>query len=601
MRKSSCFIFATTLLGAVSYASAANLTWDSTPGNGTLESGNGTWNASTNNWTVDSGANNVLFTNGDSVNFGPTPATVTVNGALGASGITFANGGTSSNRMVISASGTANTVALSGIIDVGGNNRELQLLATGPTANTFTGSFQKSGAGTLILEGGAGFNLSAITLTAGSLTFNNGAPNLAATTLTLNGGAIGNYGSNPTARTIAAATTIGGNISIGAGTDVGSAAINFTNIVNLTGGTRTLTIGSAGSTISGVISNGTLRLSNSGSNHTVTLSGANTHSGGTTILGDNSGSFSTNSTLRLGNDAALGTGTLTNGTMFNNDVVTIASSSSAARTIANNLTLSTSNASGNTTFGQSSGGTGTMTFTGTVTLSSGGTARNLNTVVDTTFSGVVTGSNTSTVTKIGAAKLTLSGASANTIAVTSGWQINAGSVEANKLSAFGNVTGTNGRVTLGGGDLNTGVSNVNIGALTVSNAASDLTLNGLAAGTLMIAAGQDFTFSAGQWNLDLASNVDVIDSAGGATADFIISGGILDLGGGAIDYGLTYNLLTDFATGSISGLTIQNYDDANWTASLNDSGTLSFATVPEPGAVLLGGLSLLGLLRRRRI
>ena len=79
----------------------------------------------------------------------------------------------------------------------------------------------------------------------------------------------------------------------------------------------------------------------------------------------------------------------------------------------------------------------------------------------------------------------------------------------------------------------------------------------------------------------------------------------LDLGGGAIDYGSTYNLITGFTSGSVSGaFTITGYDNVGYIASLSNAGVLSFTTaVPEPstyGLIGAGALAAVAFVRRRR-
>jgi autotransporter-associated beta strand protein len=101
-------------------------------------------------------------------------------------------------------------------------------------------------------------------------------------------------------------------------------------------------------------------------------------------------------TLRVGADAACGTGPLilNGGTLF-------ASDSGAVRAPTNNLTIG-----GNVTFGQSSGGSGSLTFSGAVDL--GGTNRMLTiNNTNTTFAGVISNGG---LTKAGSGTLTLTGA-----------------------------------------------------------------------------------------------------------------------------------------------------------------------------------------------
>jgi autotransporter-associated beta strand protein len=102
--------------------------------------------------------------------------------------------------------------------------------------------------------------------------------------------------------------------------------------------------------------------------------------------------------LRLGNDSALGTGTLsiTNGTL--------ASDSSTARTLTNSV-----NVYGNFTVGQALGGTGNLTFAGPMNLGSVTRTVTVNNAGADVISGVISGAAEAGLTKAGMGKLTLSG------------------------------------------------------------------------------------------------------------------------------------------------------------------------------------------------
>ncbi|MDR1283995.1 MAG: hypothetical protein LBK99_24740 [Opitutaceae bacterium] len=124
-----------------------------------------------------------------------------------------------------------------------------------------------------------------------------------------------------------------------------------------------------------------------------------------------------------------------------------------------------------------------------------------------------------------------------------------------------------------------------------------LDLNGASSGTLVLAAGKNFSAT----NATLLLNA---GDAGSVTPDQIQSDGsgafslsnttlVLSPGSGFV-YTSSWQLFSGFATGSVSGITITGYDTANWTATLGSDGILSFATtaVPEPRAtaLLISGL-----------
>lgn len=250
-----------------------------------------------------------------------------------------------------------------------------------------------------------------------------------------------------------------------------------------------------------------------------------------------------------------------------------------------NGTLRLNNMAGTTAYSQTIAGLGNNVR---VALSTGAATLTLNTTANQTHTGVI--SNGITLTKTGNATQSFSGA--NTY--TGGTNINDGTLQAGHVSALGT-----GAVSIGGGNLTTTVTNLGTGALSLTS--GSLALNGSTAGTATLGLNTDFTMSGGQWVIDLGNGTDQI-LGNGAGADFLISGGTLNLGGGAINYGSTYTLLTGFATGSVNGLTISNYDTTNYIASLGNNGVLSFSpvSVPEPSITLVSSLGLLGLLRRRR-
>jgi hypothetical protein len=73
--------------------------------------------------------------------------------------------------------------------------------------------------------------------------------------------------------------------------------------------------------------------------------------------------------------------------------------------------------------------------------------------------------------------------------------------------------------------------------------------------------------------------------------------------GAGFNYGNTYQVLSGFGgSNSVSGLAFTGFDTTNYTASLDNTGLLSFAVIPEPStwALLAGSLTILTVLRRRR-
>ena len=189
------------------------------------------------------------------------------------------------------------------------------------------------------------------------------------------------------------------------------------------GSGQTWTVGTGRSMIAGGIVSGANALTKAGAGK-LTLSGANSYSGGTTLSAG---------TVYVGSNSALGTGTITA-----NAAATLASDGSTARTLANAFSLTTGNA---LTFGDTTG-TGPLTFSGTTTLSTAGGARAMSVAsgVTATFTGVVAGgsSGTSTFTKSGTGKLSLLNTASTVKIITSpGVVATGGTLEVTKLANTG--------------------------------------------------------------------------------------------------------------------------------------------------------------------
>jgi autotransporter-associated beta strand protein len=195
-------------------------------------------------------------------------------------------------------------------------------------------------------------------------------------------------------------------------------------------------------------------------------------------------------------------------------------------------------------------------------------------------------------------------------------------VDAGKMTIGHVITGTGSLTKVGAGilQLNSGSNSygggtlVSDGLLIVSNSTAmgpgPLTIQGggldilaSGAGDLSLGAGVPFTMTSGSVNLLLGTAFDRVLGSGGA--GFSISGGTLalDVSGTGFDYANSYQVFAGFSNGSVSGLAINGYDAASYTAALSDGGLLSFSAVPEPTSLVLVGLpaamtAYLGLRRR---
>lgn len=171
---------------------------------------------------------------------------------------------------------------------------------------------------------------------------------------------------------------------------------NITTRLQIDGGTNGgLTLGNITSNGGALANDANLFLRGSASNvvnGTLTVDGQlGKGDVGTWILnGSNSAGwvYANNGTLLAGNNGAFGSGTIYLGSGGGN--FTLGSATSDARTFANVLDFTGGTGFVSTaSLGQTTGGTGTLTFTGAVNL--GTVARGINTNVDTTFSGIVSG------------------------------------------------------------------------------------------------------------------------------------------------------------------------------------------------------------------
>lgn len=294
------------------------------------DSPGGDWDVlTTANWAGNA-ANNTppnTFQNGDSVLFNDTvagPQTVTLAAAV------------TPGQVNVDNVDTAYTIISSGANVIGG--------ATG---------LAKSGSGTLTLSGPNTYS-GGTTLSGGQLNISDGGTSgdnsaIGAGPLTITGGALGNTGPGDVTLLPNNPQNWNGNfgyVGEGYNLNLGTGAVtpNASRVINVSG--NTLTVG-------GVIGGGDVSLTKTG-NGTLTLSGANTFSGGMILSAGQ---------LNLGNGSAVGTGTLTiNGGTIDN-------------TSGGDLTLAANNAQvwgGSFIYAGTANnlnlGTGPVTLTGTRTV-----------------------------------------------------------------------------------------------------------------------------------------------------------------------------------------------------------------------------------------
>ena len=474
---------------------------------------------------------------------------------------------------------TTSTVLISGgTLDMGGHDigtgsLPITLIAeSGELKNVATingsGGLTKTTGGTLIVSGTNGYT-GGTTLTLGNIQIASGS----------------SLGSVDGTLTVTAGTLDlnGNDLGVGNFTGAGGTIVN-----NSIGTNRTLTIGNndgTGGNYAGVIADnsgtgGTLALTKTGTG-TLTLSNANSYTGGTNI---NAGSLEIGHANALGTSGtiAFGGGTLKYGTGITADLSgrfsTAASQAYKIDTNGNDVALGTDLASSGGTLTKSGAGKltiGTSSYTGATTVNGGTLAINGNVSTAVTVnSGGTLGGN---------------GQITGNVSVLSGGTLAAGnSIES--LGIVGNYSSAGGTFAY---ELDNDAAASAAGDLTAVT--GDLTFTGTVTLTLT-------ELGSGSWELGNPFGDALTGSPNADKLTLISYGGTWN--GGLFTY--LGNLVQDDSAIMLNGQQWWfNYNDTNsGTNFIGDlGGATSFVTmtVPEPNvAALIGGMGVLALLRRRR-
>ncbi|MEY3896372.1 MAG: hypothetical protein RLZZ214_1892, partial [Verrucomicrobiota bacterium] len=294
---------------AFGQASAANVTWDITPGtvgagDSVITGGAEAWNTSNGNWTTDAGANNVAWNNAnnDVAVFGDVAGAVALGDPITAGGLIFNTTGYSVTGNILTLAGATTNITVASTQAASISSEIAGTILNIGTATTGTGTLTLSGINTHTGLTNVNFGTVDVQNTGafGSTAAGTVVANLAA--LYLSGGiavageTLAIRGAGPSPANAGALRNLSGNnswtgpITLNNSLRVTSDSDTLTLGDINTGSTRTFIMNGSGNvTVNGIISSSGAvsvdNLNNVLTPGTLTLNGADTYDGGTTVTG----------------------------------------------------------------------------------------------------------------------------------------------------------------------------------------------------------------------------------------------------------------------------------------------------------------------------
>ena len=505
--------------------------------------------------------------------------------------------------------------------------------ATNNVNNTGTITNSGSGAGTLIISGGVGSNVTAITQnsTTSALTISTNALSVNSSGTTLTNAAGTKILTVSGGMTGTGDLILNNNSTLANGITLSTTAVNNTGTITNSGtGTGSVLIsGGVGSNVTAVTGNSTTSaLTVSGALTTNATATTLTNSSGTALLSLTGGVANTSGNLILNNNSSTAGGITVSGITVNNigtitnsgtnsgtgtTVISAIIGASVTNIIQNSLTsqltlsgvntftggltiksgtvqANTSNkalggATGTVTIGDTSGsanatlliGTTGLTFSNPIVLATGNTGTltisNTGTAISTTFSGGVTGTNNLIINcNATTGTITFSTASVNNSGTIT--NIGAGTGTATISGGVGsNVTAVTENSTTSALTVSTTALTVNSGGTTLTNVAGTkiLTVSGGVTGTGNLVLNNNSTLASGiTFSTNPINNIGTITNSGTGSGTLTISGGV-----GSNVTAVTENSTTSALT--ISGALTVNSDGT--TLTNNNSSGSSLLTV----------------------